>query len=128
MTIGDLSEAAGIPASTIRYWERISVLPKPARTSGQRRYSSDSLHRLAVLRLAQSCGFRLDEMRHLLHGFSSTIPPSRRWQEVARHKREEIDQQIDKLRAMRKLVDRVLACECPELAQCGLLAASVLPT
>lgn len=63
MTIGELAIESGVPASTIRYWERIGVLPVPARISGQRRYLQDALHRLAVLRLAQACGFRLEEMR-----------------------------------------------------------------
>ena len=40
MTIGELAAESGMPASTIRYWERIGVLPKPARVSGQRRYSA----------------------------------------------------------------------------------------
>lgn len=76
----------GVPASTIRYWERIGVLPAPARVSGQRRYTTESIHRLAVLRLAQACGFRLDEMRQLIHGFGSDTAPPRRWQKLARKK------------------------------------------
>jgi len=51
MTIGQLSLESGLPASTIRYWERIGVLPKPHRVSGQRLYTRESLQRLAVLRL-----------------------------------------------------------------------------
>ena len=86
MTIGELAAESGMPASTIRYWERIGVLPKPARVSGQRRYAPDAVQRLAVLRLAQACGFRLEEMRHLLHGFGAGVKPPRRWQELARQK------------------------------------------
>ena len=76
MTIGELSSVSGIPASTIRYWEKIGVLPEAVRSSGQRRYFQDSLDRLSVLQLAQECGFRLDEMRYLFHGFSPGIPAS----------------------------------------------------
>ena len=82
MTIGELAAESGMPASTIRYWERIGVLPKPLRVSGQRRYAPDAVQRLAVLRLAQACGFHLDEMRHLLHGFGVGVKPPRRWQEL----------------------------------------------
>jgi hypothetical protein len=38
-----------------------------------------AINPLSVLRLAQACGFRLDEMRHLLHGFRPAVPLSRRW-------------------------------------------------
>jgi MerR family redox-sensitive transcriptional activator SoxR len=126
MTIGELSADSGFPASTIRYWEKIGVLPKPVRSSGQRRYSQDSLDRLSVLRLAQECGFRLDEMRHLFHGFSPGIPASRRWKEIAVSKKHEIDEKISRLKAMRKLMDSVSDCRCVNLTQCGRIAASVM--
>ena len=126
VTIGELASQCGLPASTIRYWERIGALPKPARVSGQRRYAQDALHLLAVLRLAQACGFRLDEMRHLMHGFRPGVTASRRWRELARKKEHELDDRIAQLETMRKLVNRVMQCQCPELLDCGRIAASVL--
>ncbi len=126
MTIGELAAKSGLAASTIRYWERIGVLPKPARVSGQRRYSADAVERLAVLRLAQACGFRLGEMRHLMHGFAAGVAPPRRWRELARRKQQEIDEQIARLKAMRRVVDRVLECRCAELPECGRMAAAVM--
>lgn len=128
MTIGELAEECSIPASTIRYWERIGVLPEPARVGGQRRYSGDAVPRLAVLRLAQACGFRLDEMRHLLCGYGSGVTPPRRWQDLARRKKQELNEQIARLKAMRRVVDRVLQCQCVDLAECGRIAASVMET
>ena len=128
MTIGELTVKTGIPASTIRYWERIKVLSPPVRISGQRRYSDDSIHQLAVLRLAQACGFRLDEMRHLLHGFLSETRPPHRWRELAQKKQQEIDSRIAQLKAMRRVVNQVLHCQCAELADCGRRAASVIET
>jgi DNA-binding transcriptional MerR regulator len=128
MTIGELAAASGLPASTIRYWEKIGVLPKPIRAGGQRRYSADAVQRLAVLRLAQACGFRLDEMRHLLHGYGSGVTPPRRWRELARRKQRELDEQVAQLKTMRRVVDRVLQCRCVDLAECGRIAASVMET
>jgi DNA-binding transcriptional MerR regulator len=42
MTIGELASRSRVPASTIRYWERIGALPLPVRVSGQRRYGEDA--------------------------------------------------------------------------------------
>lgn len=126
MMIGELEAETGVPSSTIRYWERIGVLPKPSRVNGQRRYGPDAVRYLAVLRLAQACGFHLDEMRHLLHGFHSSIPASRRWQELAQKKMWDLDQQMARLKAMRHLVDLVSHCQCADLPQCGRVAASVM--
>jgi MerR family redox-sensitive transcriptional activator SoxR len=126
MTIGDLSAQSGVPASTIRYWERIGVLPRAARVSGRRRYSPAAVHRLALLRLAQACGFRLSEMRRLLHGFGPAVRPPGRWHALTRQKRNELDAQFSRLNAMRAVIDRVALCQCADLAECGRLAASVM--
>ena len=126
MMIGQLEAETGIPASTIRYWERIGVLPKPLRVGGQRRYGPEAVHYLAVLRLAQACGFCLSEMRHLLHEFRSSVPAARRWQELSKKKIQELDAQIARLKAMGRVVNRVLQCQCVELPECGRIAASVM--
>ena len=127
MTIGELSFQTSVPASTIRYWERIGVLPKAARVSGQRRYPPDAAHQLALLQTAQACGFRLDEMRRLLRGFNPGVPASARWKELAGKKLLELDGRMAQLAAMRQLVEGVLQCGCADLAECGRIAARNRP-
>jgi MerR family transcriptional regulator, redox-sensitive transcriptional activator SoxR len=124
MTIGELSRQAGVPASAIRYYERIGVLPAPTRRSGRRAYSPEALYRLAVLKLAQSCGFTLDESRRLLRGGPG--PPSSRWQRLAREKLAELDAQAARIVEMKRLLDQVAACRCPDLLECGRRAAPLL--
>lgn len=126
MTIGELANRTGVPASTIRYYERVGVLPRPERVSGQRRYAPEAVHRLAVVRLAQDCGFRLDEMRQLFQGFRAGVPPSRRWQELGYKKQRELDEQAARIRAMRKVLDRVLQCRCVNLEECGRMASHAM--
>lgn len=124
MTIGELAVQSGLRASTIGYWEKIGVMPKAARSSGQRRYTAEAVHLLAALQLARACGFGLEEMRQLVNGFSRSVKPARRWQELAASKREELDQQMAQLRAMRRLLDRVSECRCAELTECGRMVAA----
>lgn len=126
MKIGELSAAAGLPASTIRYWEQAGILKPPARVAGQRRYPPDAVHLLTVLKLAQACGFSLAEMRHLLHGFTPGFRASRRWQEMTAIKLTELDRQIEQLQAMRQLVGMAQRCDCSELTDCGRMAASAI--
>lgn len=126
MTIGQLAKEGAVPASTIRYWERIGVLPKPMRMSGQRRYDYDAVHRIAVLRLARQCGFRLEEMRQLVQGFRPDIGPSRQWRELANKKQADLEEQIAQLRAMQQVVRRVLRCKCVDWNECGRLSGSAL--
>lgn len=66
-TIGQLARLAGVPVSTVRYYERSGLLPRPARSpSGYRLYDEHDLERLSFIRSAQSVGFSLDDIRELL--------------------------------------------------------------
>jgi len=122
MTIGQLASTTRFPASTIRYYEKIGVLPCARRESGQRRYGADAIDKLGVLKLAQACGFTLNEMKLLLQGFHPDTTPPERWRILARQKMNELDRQMESLSLMRKLVERVAACKCIDLAECGRTA------
>src|SRR6266702_3662848 len=80
MTIGEVARRAGLQASAIRYYEKIGLLPKAQRIGGQRRYETGVLNYLEVIDVAKHAGFRMDEIRHLFHGFGKGIPAFRRWQ------------------------------------------------
>ena len=65
--IGALSTRTGVNIETIRYYERIGVMPKPPRTvGGQRVYDAGHLKRLTFIRRSRELGFSLDEVRALL--------------------------------------------------------------
>jgi MerR family transcriptional regulator, mercuric resistance operon regulatory protein len=67
ISIGDLSRRTGCNVETIRYYERIALLPKPRREGGRfRRYDADDIGRLRFIRRARQLGFTLDEVRALL--------------------------------------------------------------
>ena len=67
MKIGELASATGTKVETVRYYEKIGLLPPPARTSGNyRSYGSAHLARLSFIRRARDLGFTLDDVRELL--------------------------------------------------------------
>jgi DNA-binding transcriptional MerR regulator len=71
MKIGELAERSGIPASTIRYYEKEGLLPKAQRgANGYRVYQANALDRLDLIQLGQKLGFSLDTIRSVaaLHG------------------------------------------------------------
>ena len=86
MTIGQVVRQSGIPASTLRYYERIGLLPAPRRVSGQRRYDPDALKCLAWIQLAQRAGFKITEIKKLLYGFQRSTSRSDRWRTMATRK------------------------------------------
>lgn len=67
ITIGRLAQAAEVNVETIRYYQRIGLLPLPSRDYGNiRRYFSDDLMRVRFIKRAQALGFSLDEVALLL--------------------------------------------------------------
>ena len=72
MTIRHLSQATGVPAPTIRYYEEIGLLPAPHRSaSDQRRYDGSDLARLTFIRRCRDFGFSIDRIR-VLSGLSTS--------------------------------------------------------
>jgi MerR family mercuric resistance operon transcriptional regulator len=66
-TIGRLAAAAGVNLETVRYYERIGVMPEPERTpGGHRAYTTKHRDRLEFVRRARELGFSLDDVRALL--------------------------------------------------------------
>lgn len=67
MLIGELADSAGVPARTVRFYERRRLLPKPARAdNGYRVYGQESLERLRFIRAAQRAGLTLAEIASII--------------------------------------------------------------
>ena len=119
LTIGEVARKAGLQASAIRYYEKIGLLPKTQRIGGQRRYERSVLNYLAVIDVAKRAGFRVDEMRHLFHGFGRGIPAFHRWQVLAQRKITEMDDLIARAKKMKRLLEKADRCKCLDLEDCG---------
>jgi DNA-binding transcriptional MerR regulator len=67
MLIGDLAQASGVPAKTIRYYEEIDLLPAPERAeNGYRLYDARDVQRLQFIRNARELDFSLDDLKEVL--------------------------------------------------------------
>ncbi len=115
MAIGEVARRAGLSTSAVRFYERRGLLPKPARSSGQRRYDEQVLRLLAMIEVGRDAGLTLAEIRTLLDGFADATAPSQEWCALAESKLGEIDALIRRARAMRRLLQEGLACECLRL-------------
>jgi MerR family redox-sensitive transcriptional activator SoxR len=118
-SIGDVSKQADVPASTIRYYEEIELLPAAARVNGRRRYDNTILDKLNLIRLAQKAGFTIAEIQALLHDFPATEPPSARWQVMAQQKLDELDERLQTIQEMKAILEQTLDCQCRTLEDCA---------
>src|SRR2546423_9015951 len=98
LSIGEVAQEAGLPASALRYYESAGLLPAPPRRSRQRRYTEAVFGRISLIRLALEAGFTIGETRLFLSGFSEQTPPAARWRALAVRKLEEVNALMDPAR------------------------------
>ena len=118
MTISQIAKQAGVRPSALRYYESIGLLPAPKRVSGQRRYEDTALQRLAVIQTAQRAGFTLDEIRILCTEILPSLSPVPQWRDLVQRKLQELDTLLLHVQSMKTLLEDVMHCDDPELADC----------
>jgi MerR family redox-sensitive transcriptional activator SoxR len=119
LTISQVARQVGLRASAIRYYEQIGILRPAHRISGQRRYDTTILYRLAIIQRARQIGFTLDEIRQLFFGFRDRIPASERWRKLCGRKLVELQTLVDHIQSMQDVLRRLENCSCTALDQCG---------
>jgi MerR family transcriptional regulator, redox-sensitive transcriptional activator SoxR len=127
LTIGQAAERAGLPASTLRYWESAGLLTAPPRVGGKRRYGRHLLRQIEMVSLAKRVGFTLAETRIVLRGFSEKTPPPQIWRELAARKLPEVEQMLAEATAMKSVLEQGLDCDCLTLDDCLSRVEGALP-
>ncbi len=118
MTISQVARQAGLRPSTLRYYEEFGLLPVARRRGGQRRYDDTILQRLAVIHTAQQAGFTLTEIAILVNDILPSSSPSPQWRELLQRKLLELKTLQSHVERMRSLLEDVMRCDDPELADC----------
>jgi len=122
MKIGQIASAAGVTVDTVRFYERVGVLPKPERTeSGYRDYEPDTVERILLTRELQAIGFTLSDAVDALaaHDAGGATCESERWRLQAVLDR--VDAKLAELTALRGRI--VEAQEDCARGQCRFIAA-----
>ncbi len=124
VTIGQLSAKASVKVETIRYYEKIGLMPKPLRSAGrQRMYDHDHIRRLNFIRRARELGFPLNDIRVLL-GLEDHAPSCSEVHTITRHHLGVVKQKIADLnRLKRTLTEIAEQCERTETPDCPVIDA-----
>lgn len=128
--IGRLSAETGVNIETIRYYERIGIMPPPPRThGGQRVYGDDHLKRLAFIRRSRELGFSLDEIRALLGLVGGHALTCAEVRDMAHAHVADIRQKVKDLRKLeRVLTDLAARCHGRKVPECPILDALGAPS
>src|SRR4051794_4141606 len=106
MNIGELARVADTKAETIRYYERIGLLPSPPRTAGNYRdYSGEHVSRLTFTRRARDLGFSIEQIRALLNLADDEGRSCEAVDAIAREHLADVKRKLADLSALRRELD-----------------------
>jgi DNA-binding transcriptional MerR regulator len=114
LDIAEVSRQAGLPASTLRYYEEIGLIASIGRRGLRRQFDARVLERLALIALGRAAGFSLEEIARM---FGSNGRP-RIERDALAAKADALDQRIRKLTAMRDGLRHAAVCPAPSHMEC----------
>jgi MerR family mercuric resistance operon transcriptional regulator len=110
LTIGKLSQLTRVNIETIRYYERIKMLPPPPRSgNGRRVYDATHLRILVFVRRSRELGFSLDEIRALIRLGGPAKATCREVREIAAHHLQHIRAKLRDLKKLERLLASTVA-------------------
>lgn len=125
-TIGEVARRAEVGVDTVRHYERLHLLPPPARrASGYRQYDAGDVRRLRFIRRAKALGFALEDIRALLELSADRERGVHGLRARTQAKIDEIETRIAELQKMRRGLKKLVEA-CPgegHLDGCPILAA-----
>jgi MerR family mercuric resistance operon transcriptional regulator len=132
-SIGQLAKLAGVPTSTLRYYERIGLLKPDFRTGGNYRgYNPTALNRLRFVRSAQATGLSLEDIEKLLQLAHADKPPCDEVLCLMQRRHAGVQERIRNLKRVEKLLRRALRGCCtgdePDLCQDVCRLSGSMPT
>jgi len=110
MRIGELARAAGVSEDTLRYYERLGLLPRAQRShGGYRLFDRSAADRIAFIRKARVLGLTLEEVREVLRIAADGTAPCEHVRAALSTRLREIDTSIEELQSLRRTLARALA-------------------
>jgi DNA-binding transcriptional MerR regulator len=118
LRVGELAEAVGVKADTVRYYERAGLLPAPARTSsGYRAYDASAVDRMKFIQGAQRLGLRLADIQQLLAIRDTGSCPCEPAEHLLLRRLAELDAEMARLAALRAemvaMIEGLPTVDCP---------------
>ena len=121
LTIGQLSKRAGLPISTLHFYERRGLITSLRDGANRRIYPRETLRRVSVIKVAQRAGVTLTEIAAALsHLPTGRAPDTRDWERLAALWHDNLTARIETLTALRDKLGLCIGCGCLSVERCAL--------
>lgn len=121
LSVGEMAARAGVPVSTLHYYEAEGLIQSWRTPANHRRYDRRELRRVAIIRIAQTLGIPLAEVREVLDRLPRNGPVSAKaWREAAHSWADALDDRIELLLRLRDQLGGCIGCGCLSVDNCPL--------
>jgi MerR family redox-sensitive transcriptional activator SoxR len=121
LTVGQLAARSGVSVSALHFYERQHLITSRRTSGNQRRYSRDTLRRVAFIRVAHRVGIPLAEIAgHLALLPGNKAPTRRDWERISKAWRADLDERIHRLEQLRDDFTGCIGCGCLSIDRCSL--------
>ena len=121
LTPGEMSVRSGVAVSALHFYEREGLITSRRTGGNQRRYTRETLRRVAFIRMSQRLGIPLSRIRDALATLpSDRVPTSKDWARLSAGWRDDLDQRIVHLQRLRDNLTGCIGCGCLSLKVCAL--------
>ncbi|WP_146585460.1 redox-sensitive transcriptional activator SoxR [Puniceibacterium confluentis] len=121
LSVGEMARRAGVAVSTLHYYEAEGLISSWRTPANHRRYDRRELRRVSVIRVAQTLGIPLAEVRVVLDQVPSGAAVGKAdWAVASTRWRDEIDRRMALLAKLRDQLDHCMGCGCLSLENCPL--------
>lgn len=102
---GELAKEAGINFETLRYYEKIKLIPAAERnSSGYRIYPKETLNMLKLIKMVQKCGFSINEIKYIMYIIENPAECSTSSDEIINRKMYEIEEKINEMNHVKDML------------------------
>lgn len=120
-SVGAIAKRCGVNVSTLHFYEEKGLIFSSRNTGNQRRYKSEVMRRISVIKAAQKMGISLSSIKQAFTALPDNRTPNKKdWQKLSEIWRQELNERIVAMEKLRDMMDGCIGCGCLSLKSCPL--------
>lgn len=121
LSVGQIAQRSGLAVSALHFYEANGLITSTRNSGNQRRYTRETLRRVAFIRASQRVGIPLADIRDALDGLpDQRTPTPEDWQHLSNTWSDRLDERIEQLIRLREDLTKCIGCGCLSFATCRL--------
>jgi MerR family redox-sensitive transcriptional activator SoxR len=120
-TVGNVAERCGVNVSTLHFYEQKGLIQSWRNAGNQRRYKSDVLRRVSVIKAAQRMGISLNAIKQAFAALPDNRTPTMKdWERLSKRWQQELNERIAYLERLRDSLTGCIGCGCLSMKNCPI--------